>query len=75
MVSRIPTLSGKRFGQRIPRDRVLPVLVVGVLLVALFASYPFSFLAIAAHRLSRAHPVRLARAARAAAQGARRAGR
>jgi CDP-diacylglycerol---serine O-phosphatidyltransferase len=48
VVSRIPSLSGKRFGQRIPRDRVLPVLVVGVLLVALFASYPFSFLAIAA---------------------------
>jgi CDP-diacylglycerol---serine O-phosphatidyltransferase len=48
MVSRIPTLSGKRFGRRIPRDRVLPVLVIGVLLVALFASYPFSFLAIAA---------------------------
>ena len=48
MVSRIPTLSGKRFGQRIPRDRVLPVLVIGVFLVALLASYPFSFLAVAA---------------------------
>jgi len=48
MVSRLPTFSGKRFGRRIPRDRVLPVLVVGVLLVALFASYPFSFLATAA---------------------------
>ncbi len=48
MVSRLPTLSGKRFGQRIPRERVLPVLVIGVLLVALLASYPFSFLATAA---------------------------
>ena len=48
MVSRIPTLSGKRFGQRIPRDRVLPVLVIGVILVALLASYPFSFLAVSA---------------------------
>lgn len=48
MVSRIPTLSGKRFGRRIPRDRVLPVLVIGVVLVALLASYPFSFLAVAA---------------------------
>src|SRR5688500_15242712 len=28
MVSRFPTLSGKRMGQRIPRDNVLPVLVV-----------------------------------------------
>lgn len=48
MVSRIPTLSGKRFGQRIPRETVLPVLVVSVLLVALLLSYPFSFLALAA---------------------------
>ena len=46
MVSRIPTLSGKRFGRRIPRERVLPVLVIGVFLVALLASYPFSFLAV-----------------------------
>lgn len=48
MVSRLPTLSGKRFGRRIPRDRVLPVLVIGVFLVALLASYPFSFLAVCA---------------------------
>ncbi len=47
MVSRIPTLSGKRFGRRIPREGVLPVLVIGVLLVALLASYPFSFLTVA----------------------------
>lgn len=46
MVSRLPTLSGKRMGNRIPRDAVLPVLVVGVLLVAFFASYPFSFIAL-----------------------------
>lgn len=48
MVSRIPTMSGKRIGQRIPRDTVLPVLVVGVLLVAFLFSYPFSFLALGA---------------------------
>jgi CDP-diacylglycerol--serine O-phosphatidyltransferase len=48
MVSRIPTLSMKRVGRRIPRDAVLPVLVVGVLLVALLVSYPFSFLSVAA---------------------------
>jgi CDP-diacylglycerol---serine O-phosphatidyltransferase len=48
MVSRIPTLSLKRVGRRIPRDSVLPVLVVGVLFVALLASYPFSFLCVAA---------------------------
>jgi CDP-diacylglycerol--serine O-phosphatidyltransferase len=48
MVSRFPTLSGKRLGQRIPREAVLPVLVVGVLLVAFLFSYPFSFLALGA---------------------------
>lgn len=48
MVSRVPTLSGKRFGQRIPREAVLPVLVVCVLIAALLVSYPFSFLALAA---------------------------
>jgi CDP-diacylglycerol--serine O-phosphatidyltransferase len=48
MVSRIPTASGKRFGRRIPRENVLPVLVMSVLFVALLVSYPFSFLAIAA---------------------------
>ena len=48
MVSRLPTLSGKRFGRRVPRDGVLPVLVVGVLLVALLASYPFTFMAFGA---------------------------
>jgi CDP-diacylglycerol--serine O-phosphatidyltransferase len=48
MVSRVPTFSGKRFGQRIPREAVLPVLVLGVLLVAFLLSYPFSFLAVGA---------------------------
>ncbi len=48
MVSRIPTLSLKRVGRRIPRDAVMPVLVVGVLLVALLVSYPFTFLSVAA---------------------------
>jgi CDP-diacylglycerol--serine O-phosphatidyltransferase len=48
MVSRFPTLSGKRMGQRIARDKVLPVLVLGVLLVAFLFSYPFSFMAAAA---------------------------
>lgn len=48
MVSRIPTVSLKRIGRRIPRDTVLPVLVVGVLVVALLVSYPFSFLSVTA---------------------------
>jgi CDP-diacylglycerol---serine O-phosphatidyltransferase len=48
MVSRIPTLSGKRFGQHIRREAVLPVLVASVLLVAILLSYPFSFLSLVA---------------------------
>jgi CDP-diacylglycerol---serine O-phosphatidyltransferase len=48
MVSRIPTISFKRVGRRIPRETVLPVLVVGVLVVALLVSYPFSFLSVVA---------------------------
>jgi CDP-diacylglycerol--serine O-phosphatidyltransferase len=48
MVSRIPTISFKRMGRRIPRDTVLPVLVIGVLVVALLVSYPFSFLSVTA---------------------------
>ena len=46
MVSRLPTWSGKRIGQRIPRENVLPVLVVSVLLIALLFSYPFSVVAL-----------------------------
>ena len=48
MVSRIPTISLKHVGRSIPRETVLPVLVAGVLTVALLASYPFSFLAVCA---------------------------
>nr|WP_246206268.1 CDP-diacylglycerol--serine O-phosphatidyltransferase [Propylenella binzhouense] len=48
MVSRLPTLSGKRLGARIPRDVVLPVLVASVLVAALGMSYPFTMLAAAA---------------------------
>jgi CDP-diacylglycerol--serine O-phosphatidyltransferase len=48
MVSRVPSLSGKRFGQRIPRENVLPVLVLGVLLVAFLFSYPFTVFALLA---------------------------
>ena len=47
MVSRLPTWSGKLIGRRIPRDFVLPVFVVGVLLVALLVTYPWETAAIA----------------------------
>jgi len=47
MVSRLPTWSGKLVGRRIPRDFVLPVFVVGVLLVALFFTYPWETAALA----------------------------
>ena len=46
LVSRFPTWSGKRVGQRIPTDSVMPFLVMAVLMIALLISYPFSVLAI-----------------------------
>ena len=46
MVSRLPTWSDKRLGQRIPTDSVMPFLVMAVLMIALLISYPFSVLAI-----------------------------
>ncbi|GGB42728.1 CDP-diacylglycerol--serine O-phosphatidyltransferase [Roseibium aquae] len=46
MVSRLPTFSGKKFGARIRRDFVLPLIVLAVLIIALTVSYPFRVLAI-----------------------------
>lgn len=46
MVSRFPTWSGKRIGQHIPTDSVMPFLVMAVLMTALLISYPFSVLTI-----------------------------
>jgi CDP-diacylglycerol--serine O-phosphatidyltransferase len=45
MVSRIPTWSGKKFGSRVPRDYVLPVFVLVVMVVALLISFPWELLA------------------------------
>jgi CDP-diacylglycerol--serine O-phosphatidyltransferase len=46
MVSRLPVFSGKKIGTRVPREMVLPVFVVVVLLVALLISYPWPMLTI-----------------------------
>ena len=72
MVSRIPTMSLKRVGRKIPRESVLPVLVAGVLTVALLASYPFSFLTVCAFLYLAHIPFawRAHRRARAAAEAA-----
>lgn len=75
MVSRIPTWSGKKIGARVPRDYVLPVLVVVVLLAALLISYPWELLALgsalylAAIPLAYAHYRRLEQAHAVAAGG------
>lgn len=45
MVSRLPTWSGKKFGSRVPRDAVLPLFVVVVVVAALLLSYPWHVLA------------------------------
>ena len=47
MVSRVPTFSGKKLGQRIPREMVLPVFVVFVLFAAMLVSYPWTVLTMA----------------------------
>ena len=44
MVSKIPTWSGKKLSARVPRDYVLPILVMVVLFVALLLSYPWQLL-------------------------------
>ena len=48
MVSRVPTFSGKKLGARIPRDLVLPLLLLAVVLAASLLSFPFEVLAIGA---------------------------
>ena len=45
MISRIPTFSGKRMSQRVPRESVLPIFVATVLLVALLLSFTWATLA------------------------------
>jgi CDP-diacylglycerol---serine O-phosphatidyltransferase len=46
MVSRLPVLSGKKMGTRVPPELVLPVIVVAVLLIALLVSYPWHVLTV-----------------------------
>ncbi len=46
MVSFVPTYSGKLFGQRVAREYVLPVLVLGALFVAVLLTYPYKTMTI-----------------------------
>jgi len=46
MISRLPVLSGKKMGTRVPPEMVLPVIIVAVLLIALLISYPWIVLSI-----------------------------
>ena len=41
MVSSLPTFSGKEMGKRIPRDYVLPIMIVLVAAVAMLLTYPW----------------------------------
>ena len=45
VVSTIPTFSGKTIGTRVPRQWVLPILVIAVAFVGLVVSYPFEVVA------------------------------
>ncbi|HLL28925.1 MAG TPA: CDP-diacylglycerol--serine O-phosphatidyltransferase [Xanthobacteraceae bacterium] len=75
MVSSLPTWSGKRVSARVPRDYVLPIFVLVVLLVALLVSYPWELLTagslayLACIPLAYMHYQRLERAHLAAASG------
>jgi len=44
MVSRLPVFSGKKLGGRVPREMVLPVIVLVILMTALLISYPWHVL-------------------------------
>lgn len=46
MISRLPVLSGKQVGARVPPEMVLPVIIVAVLLIALLVSYPWEMLSV-----------------------------
>jgi CDP-diacylglycerol--serine O-phosphatidyltransferase len=46
MVSRLPVLSGKKLGRRVPPELVLPIFVVIVLFFALLIAYPWEVLTI-----------------------------
>jgi CDP-diacylglycerol--serine O-phosphatidyltransferase len=46
MVSRLPVLSGKKSGNRVQPEWVLPLILVVVLLVALLVSYPWQVLSV-----------------------------
>ena len=46
MVSRLPVLSGKQLGTRVPPEMVLPVIIVAVLFIALLISYPWEVLTV-----------------------------
>ena len=48
MVSRLPVLSGKKTGNRVPPEMVMPVIVVVVLVIALLVSYPWHLLSVGA---------------------------
>ena len=46
MISRLPVLSGKKIGTRVPPEMVLPVIIVAVLLIVLLVSYPWEVLSV-----------------------------
>jgi CDP-diacylglycerol--serine O-phosphatidyltransferase len=46
MVSRVPTFSGKMFGEKIRREYVLPIFVFMVLFMSLLFTYPYAVLSI-----------------------------
>lgn len=69
IVSRVPTFSGKGLGMPVPRERVLPILVLIVVVLALLASHPFEVISVLTIVYVGAIPVSVHRYRRKAAQG------
>ena len=66
MVSRLPTWSSKLIGRRIPRDMVLPLFVLVVLVVAFLLSFPWQTMTVLSLVYLASLPLELARVPQAA---------
>jgi CDP-diacylglycerol--serine O-phosphatidyltransferase len=60
-ISRIPCYAGKTLGTRVPRDKVLPIFVIAVVVVGLLFAYPFEMLSLVVVSYLALIPVSVAR--------------
>jgi CDP-diacylglycerol--serine O-phosphatidyltransferase len=74
MVSRLPTFSGKQFGERVPSEMVLPVFMAVVLFSALLIAFPWQVLTLGTIAYLAALPLAFASHKRLASHAAMQAG-